>query len=143
MCVDVGGGGEVAMTQPFLNLLHRNAVCQKKAGAAMTQIVETDRPQSVVLQHLRELFGNIVRSNDVPNLVYTQVAEIVPVVALTAQAAVSILLAFQHQQAVADVRHERQGAQTGLCFRSISLNQNLFAINGCLRDNVLDFQRIL
>ena len=70
--VNIGGGGEVAVTQPFLNLLHGNAVCQKKAGAAMAQIVEADRTQTVFLQQLRELLGNVVGADDVPNLVHTQ-----------------------------------------------------------------------
>ena len=72
MGVDVGGGGEVAVTQPFLNLLHGNAVCQKKAGAAMAQIVETDGTQTVFLQQLRELLENVVGADDVPDLVHTQ-----------------------------------------------------------------------
>ena len=42
MGVNIGGGGEVAVPQPFLNLLHGNVVCQKKAGAAVAQIVEAD-----------------------------------------------------------------------------------------------------
>ena len=76
MGVNIGGGGEVAVTQPFLNLLHGNAVCQKKAGATMTQVMKADRTQTVFLQQLRELLGNIVGADDVPDLVHTQIAEI-------------------------------------------------------------------
>lgn len=105
MGVNIGGGGEVAVTQPFLNLLHGNAVCQKKAGAAMTQVMKADRTQTVFLQQLRELLGNVVGADDVPDLAHTQIAQILPIVAFTAQAAVGVLLAFQHQQAVTDVGH--------------------------------------
>ena len=45
MGVNIGGGGEVAVTQPFLNLLHGNAVCQKKAGAAMPLRYNYDKPE--------------------------------------------------------------------------------------------------
>ena len=30
MCVDVGGGRKIAMSQPFLDLFHRNTVCKQK-----------------------------------------------------------------------------------------------------------------
>ena len=43
MGVNIGGGGEVAVTQPFLNLLHGNAVCQKKAGAAVPLRYNNDK----------------------------------------------------------------------------------------------------
>lgn len=48
MGVNVGGGGEIAVTQPFLNLLHGNAVCQKKAGAAVSKLVEATNGYSLV-----------------------------------------------------------------------------------------------
>lgn len=142
MGVNIGGGGEVAVTQPFLNLLHGNAVCQKKAGAAVAQIVEADRTQTVFLQQLRELLGNVVGTDDVPDLVHTQIAEIIPIVAFTAQAAVGVLLTFQHQQTVTDGRHKGQRPQTGFRFCAVCLHQNLFAVDGCLRDDVLDLQRV-
>ena len=43
MGVNVGGGGEIAVTQPFLNLLHGDTVCQKKAGAAMPLRYNNDK----------------------------------------------------------------------------------------------------
>ena len=60
--------------QPFLDLLHGNAVCQKKAGTTMAQIVEADGGQTVFHQQLRELLGNRIRAEDVPDLVHTQIA---------------------------------------------------------------------
>jgi len=67
--------------------------------------VKADRTQPVFLQQLRELLGNVVGADDVPDLAHTQIAQILPIVAFTAQAAVGVLLAFQHQQAVTDVGH--------------------------------------
>ena len=130
MCVDVSGDRKGAVPQPFLNLLHGYAVHHHQAGTAVAQ--------TVFLQQLRELLGNVVGSNDVPNLVHTPIAEIIPVVAFTAQTAVGVLLAFQHQQAVTDGRHKGQRPQAGLRFCTISLHQNLFAVDGCLRDDVFD-----
>lgn len=84
--IDVGGGGEVAVPQSFLNLLHGNAICQKKVGTTMAQIVKADGAQTVFLQQLRELLGNIIGAEDVPDLVHTQTAEIVWIVTAAAQA---------------------------------------------------------
>ena len=105
MCVDVSGGRKGAVPQPFLNLLHGYAVHHHQAGTAVAQIVKADRTQPVFLQQLRELLGNVVGADDVPDLAHTQIAQILPIVAFTAQAAVGVLLAFQHQQAVTDVGH--------------------------------------
>ena len=52
------------------------------------------------------------------------------------------MLAFQHQQAVTDGRHKGQRPQTGFRFCTVCLHQNLFAVDGCLRDDVLDLQRV-
>ena len=82
----------------------------------MAQIMKADGAQTVFLQQLRELLGNIIGAEDVPDLVHTQIAEIVWIVAAAAQTAVGLLLTFQLQQTVTDGRHQRQGAQTGLVF---------------------------
>ena len=34
--------GKVAMSQPLLNLFHRDVICQKQTGTAVSQIVEAD-----------------------------------------------------------------------------------------------------
>ena len=54
VCVDVGRGGKVAVAQPFLNLLHGNAVGQQKAGAGVAQVVQTDDAQVVLLEDAPE-----------------------------------------------------------------------------------------
>ena len=92
----------------------------------MTQVVEADRTQPVFLQQLRELLGNVVGADDVPDLVHTQIAQILPIVAFTAQAAVGVLLTFQHQQTVTDGRHKGQRPQAGLRFCTVSLHQNSY-----------------
>lgn len=61
----------------------------------MAQIVEADGAQTVFHQQLRELLGNIIGAEDVPDLVHTQIAEIVWIVAAAAQTAVGLLLTFQ------------------------------------------------
>ena len=58
MGVNIGGSGEVAVTQPFLNLLHGNAVCQKKAGAAMPLRYNYDKPEK---PRISRVFGYLAR----------------------------------------------------------------------------------
>ena len=50
MSVDIGGGGEIAVSQPFLDLLHGYAVGKQQAGTTMAKIMETDVTQAVLFQ---------------------------------------------------------------------------------------------
>ena len=60
MRVDVGRGAEVAMPQPFLNLLHGNAFRQQQACATVPEIVQADDPHVVLLQQSPETVGQRV-----------------------------------------------------------------------------------
>ena len=63
MAVDVRRGGKVAVTQPFLDLLHGHVVGQQERGAAVPEIVKTDSAKAVLLKKLRERRGQIMRRN--------------------------------------------------------------------------------
>ena len=45
MRIDVGGSGEIAVTQPFLNLLHGNAIGQEQAGTGVPLRYNYDKPE--------------------------------------------------------------------------------------------------
>ena len=49
MGVDVGRGGDVAVAQPLLDLLHGHALLEQKAGAAVPRIVKQGRRKAVFL----------------------------------------------------------------------------------------------
>ena len=101
----------------------------------MTQIVEADRTQTVFLQQLRELLGNVVGADDVPDFVHTQIAQILPVVAFTAQAAVGVLLTFQHQQAVTDGRQRGSVRRLDFVFaRSACTRTFLPSMDACVTE---------
>ena len=70
MCVDVGGGADIAVPQPLLDLLHGNAVFEQQRRAAVPQIVQTDVPQSLFPQQLAEAIGASARFEDVADLDY-------------------------------------------------------------------------
>ena len=48
MSIDVGGGGEGAVAQPDLNLFHRDAVAQQKAGTSVPIGYNKDKSGNLV-----------------------------------------------------------------------------------------------
>ena len=54
MRIDVGGGGEIAVTQPFLNLLHGNVIEQKQAGAGVAEVMEANGAHPVGFEEFWE-----------------------------------------------------------------------------------------
>ena len=51
----------VAMSEPFLNRLHRNIVCKQKAGTRMMQIMKTQMSQSCFGNDIVKTAGHIIR----------------------------------------------------------------------------------
>lgn len=62
MCIDVCRGGEGAVTQPDLDLLHGDTVAEKQAGAGVTKIMEANLAKPVLLDEPREMLRYIVRA---------------------------------------------------------------------------------
>lgn len=62
MCIDVCRGGEGAVTQPDLDLLHGDTVAEKQAGAGVTKIMEANLAKPVLLDEPREMLRYIVRT---------------------------------------------------------------------------------
>ena len=58
MGVDVRRGGEVAVSQPLLNVLEGNAVGQQQAGAAMPLRYNYDKPEK---PRTSRVFGYLAR----------------------------------------------------------------------------------
>lgn len=60
MRVDVRRRAEIAVSQPFLNLLHRDAIGQQEAGAGVTKLVEATNGYSFV-EAENDIWYDIVR----------------------------------------------------------------------------------
>ena len=73
MRINIRGGREIAVSQPLLNHLHRNTICQKQAGARVAQIVKADAPQMIILQGDLERIGEIIRLEQIAHCVYADV----------------------------------------------------------------------
>ena len=59
MSVYIGCGAEIAVTEPFLYLLHLNSVCKKETCRAMTKIMERHMFETMFLQEFRKPTGDI------------------------------------------------------------------------------------
>ena len=55
VAVDVGGRTHIAVSEPFLNLLHRYALGEQHRGAGVTQVVEAYLLQLMLLQEISEV----------------------------------------------------------------------------------------
>ena len=143
MRINIRGGREIAVSQPLLNHLHRDTVCQKQTGARMTQIVKTDAPQMIILQDNLERIGEIIRLEQIAHCVYADVVCVFFVVAPTAQLAVFFLFLLQGQQPFPENRYKRQGALAGFCFCVIGFYKNFFSIQPNRCDRVADFKGVL
>lgn len=143
MRINIRGGREIAVSQPLLNHLHRDTVCQKQTGARVAQIVKADAPQMIILQDNLERIGEIIRLEQIAHCVYADVVCVFFVVAPTAQLAVFFLFLLQGQQPFPENRYKRQGALAGFGFCAIGFYKNFFSIQPNRCDRVADFNRVL
>ena len=49
VAIDIRRGAHIAMSEPFLDLLHRYALCKEHRGAGVAKIVESDLLQVMLL----------------------------------------------------------------------------------------------
>ena len=73
----------------------------------MPEIVETDAAQIVLFKQPRELLGNVVRLDQITDLVHADVVEKLFVIAVSAQLTVLRLFLPELQKAFSDKRHQR------------------------------------
>ena len=76
MCINVRRSWEIAVTKPFLNLLHRHTVCQKERSTAMPEIVIPDLSHSLCLEQFRKTLCGVVGLDQIANLIDTYILKI-------------------------------------------------------------------
>ena len=121
MRVDVGGGADVAMSQPLLDLLHGDAVFEQQGRTAVAQIVQADVPQPLFPQQLTEAVGDIAGFEDVAHLVNEDIAQVFLVVAVAADLPVSLLLIPEGEKLCLELPHQRQRAEAGFGLGAVGL----------------------
>ena len=82
MAVDVRRGADVAVTQPFLDLLHGNIVGQQQRGAAMPLRYNYDKPEKPRRIKGFEVFSLVFSSFSKPKN-HTEISRIIGGVSLT------------------------------------------------------------
>ena len=82
MAVDVRRGADVAVTQPFLDLLHGHVVCQQQRGAAMPLRYNYDKPEKPRRIKGFEVFSLVFSSFSKPKN-HAEISRIVGGVSLT------------------------------------------------------------
>ena len=69
MDINIGGGGDGAVTKPGLDILQTDAVGKQQTGAAMPEVVKPNAAHIMLLQKLRQLLGQIVRPHQFSQLI--------------------------------------------------------------------------
>ena len=115
MRVNIGWGREIAVTEPFLNLLHRHTIRKHQTGTGVSEIMETDVTETVGFQKLRELLSDIVRFDEIADLIDADIAKVFFVVRPSAEPSVVVLLSFDGKQTVLD-KLNSGGSHTGFVF---------------------------
>ena len=82
MCIDVCRGGEGAVTQPDLDLLHGDTVAEKQAGAGVPLRYNYDKPEKPRRIKGFEVFSLIFSSFSKPKN-HTEISRIAGGVSLT------------------------------------------------------------
>ena len=98
MCVDIGCCADIAVSQPFLNLLQAHTIGIEETGTAMSQIMKTYLFQFVLCQQNLKMLGNEIRLHQFANGIHIHVFEVVVAIVTTANQAVDFLLLFYFPQ---------------------------------------------
>ena len=129
MPVYIGRGADVRVPHPLLDLLEVAALVDKEAGAAVTQVVETDMRQTIFFQQLAEAVAHIVRGKGPP---IGPAEHIVGLdIVLSQQPPVSLLVGPQRQEQVPHLRRQREAAVAAfgfslvLGYRGVDLNHRM------------------
>ena len=70
--INICGRGESAVSQPDLDLLHGYPIAEQQAGTGVSEIMESDFLQVILLDDPREVFCHIVWAQKVSALVHTE-----------------------------------------------------------------------
>lgn len=143
MRVDVRRRAEIAVTEPFLDLLERYMIGQQKAGAAVAQIVEPDAAQTVPLQNKLEVPGKVFGADAIAHFVDADIPLDLPAVAIPAQPTIFGLFGLQPQQQAADRRCEWQRPAAGFRLGGVPGDDSVFAIHVAAGHGVLNRDRAI
>ena len=143
MRVNVARRGNVAVTEPLLNILERHAVCIKQGRAGMTQIVETYAAHLVIFKKRRERLRQIAGLHTFAQRIDVDIILVIVVVAIPAEFLIQILLLLHKMQKLFKRRHQRQTTVRRLRLCAILFNYRAFPVDTRLRDRVTNRDRFV
>ena len=73
VAIDIRRGAHIAMSEPFLDLLHGDSLCEEHRGAGVPQVVEAYLLQLMLFQKLSEVFGDKVGIVEFPESIHADV----------------------------------------------------------------------
>lgn len=138
MRINICRGCEGAVSQPDLNLLHRDSIAEKQAGAGVSEVVEANLLQVILLDEPCEVFRHIVGTQEMSGLVNADVVEVISAVGLFEESAEHFLLLLFFQQELLHCGDERQGTEAGLGFEDILAYGDELTVHFGLDDLVVD-----
>lgn len=143
MGVDIGGGSNITVTKPFLNVLQCNTIGIQQAGAAVAQIVKTNLFQIVLSENLGEVLGDEIGLDQASHGIHIDVIKVVFAVAVSAELLINTLLFSEMPQQNLKGFHQRQGPAAGFGFGCVLLYYQGFAFNGKLDNCMPDADSLL
>ena len=108
MAVDIRGCADITVPEPFLDLLHRNIVCEKERSTAVPEIVKANMAKAVALQNPAEIIGYRMGCENVTHWIYKYIAFIFSVVTVSADLHILFLLLFEIQKLFPEIADQRE-----------------------------------
>lgn len=138
MGINVGCGGNIAVTQPLLNLLLAHPVGIQKAGAAVPEVVKPYPPHPMFFQKQGEMLGKIVRLYQFTHRIHIEILVVFVTVHLAAKFAVLLLLCLQPEKKFLERRDKGKGPAAGLRFGSVFFYKSCFSVDPQLCYRMID-----
>ena len=112
MAVNIRRRADITVTEPFLNLIHRDIIGKEQRCAAVSEIVKANVAQTVTLQNLAEVLCYCVRADNITHRIYKYIAVISVIVTVSADPHIFFLLLFEFQKLFSKVTDQREGPKT-------------------------------
>ena len=138
MGVDIGGRSNITVSKPFLDVLQRNAVCIKQAGAAVTKIVKTNLFQSLLFEKQVKMLCDEIGFDQSAHCIYIDVVQIIRAVAITTDLLIECLFCFKIAKQNFKRCNKRKCTATGFGLGRVLLYHLRFAIHGELYHRMSD-----
>ena len=117
MAIKIRCDSKIAMSEPFLNSLHRNIMSKKQARTGMTEVMETQMLQTISGNDVMEVLCHIPRREHIAVVVTTDKSVELLVVALSASLFELDFRFLLFKKHFLNVRNQRKSSSCGIGFQ--------------------------